>query len=781
MSGTLPVWLQQFLGIKAGAGEGTSWRLDNQWPWRPSITLLLIAAAVIFVTAIYLRESRRAGRPYRAMLAVMRLALILLAMLMIAQFSLSLQRTGLPYVAVLLDDSLSMTIVDRYEDHLRKALQERVRRAGISDGQLSRWNLAETLLAEHDGAVLSEIARKHKLRVYLLTGVKDVGKTDPAGIIERLKSSRPVGESTRLGAGVRAVLDDLRGTAPAALVLLSDGINTDGPSLAEAAAYAGRKGVPLLLVGLGSDRPVRELKLSDLLVDDVVFVDDIVNFQFKLAATGYQGAKVPVVLRQEGKPEALARTEVTVGPDGQSQEVRLTYRPEQVGQFRFVVQAEPAEASPSAENTRLARTIEVRKEKIRVLLAEAYPSFEYRFLRNMLARDETIELHTVLQDADVEYTEQDKTLLRVFPVRRDELFAYDVIIFGDVNPALLSAASLRNLADFVDQPGKGGAMVLLAGPKYMPQAYRDTPLARLLPLDIRSVTYPDPDKPLTEGFVVQPTELGLASPAMQLGDTPAETRAIWQSLPPLYWMIEAANWKPGVRVLAENPNRSGRDGRHPPVIVMQYVGAGKVLFHATDETWRWRRRAGDVYFARYWIQTIRYLARGKLAEGRRSAELSTDRREYRPGDHVRLGVRFADERMAPADDNGVTVIVEQQGHKKQPVRLHRAAAGRGVFEGVLSTTPVGSYHAWIAAPTLPGQAPAVDFTVVPPPGEFARVRMDTAEMQQAALESNGRFYTFAETDRLLADLPPGARCPTRRCRRGRYGTCGRCCCCSWCC
>ena len=207
------------------------------------------------------------------------------------------------------------------------------------------------------------------------------------------------------------------------------------------------------------------MKLSDLLVNDVVFVDDIVNFQFKLAATGFQGAKVPVVLRQEGKPAPLARTEVTVGPDGQAQEVRLSYRPQEVGQFRFVIQAEPPEASSAADNTRLARTIQVRKEKIRVLLVQGYPSFEYRFLRNMLARNETIELHTVLQDADVEYAEQDKSSLRVFPVRRDELVpsddvrhgVYDVIILGNVNPALLSAASLRNLADFVDQPGKGGA------------------------------------------------------------------------------------------------------------------------------------------------------------------------------------------------------------------------------------------------------------------------------------------------------------------------------------
>ena len=78
---------------------------------------------------------------------------------------------------------------------------------------------------------------------------------------------------------MRAVLDDLRGTTPAAIVLMTDGINTDGPSLSDAAQYARRRGVPLFPIGLGSDQPVRDLKLSDLLVDDVVFVDDVVEFR----------------------------------------------------------------------------------------------------------------------------------------------------------------------------------------------------------------------------------------------------------------------------------------------------------------------------------------------------------------------------------------------------------------------------------------------------------------------------------------------------------------------
>ena len=91
---------------------------------------------------------------------------------------------------------------------------------------------------------------------------------------------QPSGESSRLGAAVRSVLDDLRGRPPAAMVIVTDGITTDGPSLSEAAVVARRKGVPLFVVGAGSDQPVRDLKLSDLLVDEVVFVDDIVNFQF---------------------------------------------------------------------------------------------------------------------------------------------------------------------------------------------------------------------------------------------------------------------------------------------------------------------------------------------------------------------------------------------------------------------------------------------------------------------------------------------------------------------
>jgi hypothetical protein len=339
-------------------------------------------------------------------------------------------------------------------------------------------------------------------------------------------------------------------------------------------------------------------------------------------------------------------------------------------------------------------------------------------------------------------------------VSRDELFSYDVLIFGDVNPALLSPSIMQNIYEFATV--RGGGIVFIAGPRYTPLALRDTPLAPLLPMDIDTVRIPDADAVLTKSFRPRLTPLGLASPTMQLADDPAANEKLWrEQLAPLHWYATVPELRPGVRVLAEHPSQVGDNGRPLPIICLQFVGAGKVLFHATDETHRWRIRAGDAYFTRYWIQTIRYLCRAKLLAAGRSAELTTDRGEYRRGDVIHLRVRFLDDRQAPQADDGVVVVIEREGGERRSVALARSATERGVFEGTAGQLADGKFRAWIAAPTLEGQPPVSRFIISAPPGELARTRMDTAELTQAAKTAQGRFYRFPQTSRLLADLPRG--------------------------
>ena len=407
MSGTLPTWMERWFGLANGPGEGVAWRLESHWPWPTWATLLAVILAAVVIVGIYLREGRQTSRRYRLILAAIRLALVGIALAMIAQVELLLQRTGLPMVVVVLDDSRSMSTIDRYDDKLAKSLEERVGRVLTSSKELSRWNIARTIFAEDQGALLAALAENHKLRFYFLSELKETRRSDPPGIMEELKAAEAVGNSTRLGTAVRSVLDELRGTTPVAIVLATDGINTEGPGLLESAAYSRRKGVPLLIVGLGSDRPVRDLTLGDLAVEDVVFVNDLVHFRFKLTAAGFEGQKVKIVLRREGKspgsadnkPESIAQIEVAAGSDGRPREIVLPHRPTQPGQFRYTIDIEPPQGGLPTKHPPLVRAVAVREEKIRVLLVQGYPSYEYRYLRNVLSRDKSIELHTLLQDA----------------------------------------------------------------------------------------------------------------------------------------------------------------------------------------------------------------------------------------------------------------------------------------------------------------------------------------------------------------------------------------------
>lgn len=757
MNAPLPTWLERWLGVNAAqAGEGTVWSLQHAWALAPWLTVLMALGAAALVAGLYTREAGDAGRRYRALLTILRLTALALVALMIAEFVLSLQRTGLPYVVIAIDDSASMSIVDRYDDEeLRGRLQRQTQAAELDE--LSRINLAKALLLNGDSELLRGIARRYKLKVYFLS---DAAREQAGGVDELtdvIQAHAAEGQSSQLGTGVRTILNDLRGTPPTAVIVMTDGVTTEGETLSDVAAYARRKRVPLYTVALGSDVPVQDLELSDLLVDEVVFVDDLVNFEFKLTGQGFEGKQVEVILRQEDQEQPLARTTVTVGPDGQPQSARLTYRPTRVGEYRYVLEVAEQTGEVQTVNNRRQCAISVRKEQIRVLLVQAYPNYEFRYLKNMLERDHTIELKTLLQEADPEYTEADKTAIRVFPARREALFEYDVVIFGDVNPAFLSTPAQALLADFVRE--KGGGLVMIAGPLYTPAAYRNSPLAALLPIDPSAGSSPEAGRVINDGFVPLPTELGLASPPFQLGDTPEASRKIWQQLPDLYWLYEAGRLKPGAQVLAEHPARLGEDGRRLPVISMQYAGAGKVLFHATDDTWRWRFRVGDVYFARYWVQTIRYLSRLKLMGQDRLAELIVDRREYRQGEPVRLRVRFADERQAPADDNAVGVVIEQPNGQKQQLQLVRSGNFRGIFEGQLDRPAQGAYHAWLAAPAAAGKPPSADFLVVAPPGELAHSRIDVAELTRAAEETRGRFFRQTNAQELLDGLPAGRQVP----------------------
>ncbi len=763
-------FLEWYLGIApAQPGQGTRWSWQHQapWPaWMPQWMVLVVSvAAIIYLGWVYRKDAQNASTGMRIGLTLLRLSVLVAVLLVLSELTLVVDRTGLPWVAVLIDDSASMGLEDRYDDAAEKSAVDRLSQASGSKTR-SRLAIAQGLLTQDDAAFLKQLQAGHQLKVYrfsesavaVATSDPDATSEEKDPMVAAIRALKADGDVTRPAEAVRKVLADFRGSLPSAIVILSDGItsSTDADRLSVVAETAAQRLVPIYTVGIGSEEAMHDLNLFDVLVDDVAFVGDPITFTGKLRSSGFKGKKVTIELRRKGSRQALTRKKVTAAEDGQTLPIEITWIPEEAGEYEFILEAVPQRGESDEANNAEVRQVSVREGRIRVLLADLEPRWEFRELKTLLEREKTIDLHTVLQEADLEYADQDVTAAPLrgrLPVNAEQLNGYDVIILGDLNPQYLTTGSLETLRNFVRD--SGGGLIMIAGTQHNPVQYRGTPLEALLPIELDGVEVPSPDVPLPNEIRPQLTVEGRKStPIFRFDANEQDSDTVWKNLPGFYWMINAPRVKAGATVFVEHPTRMG-DGRKLPIILMQRFGAGKVLFHATDETWLWRRKVGDLYFGRYWIQAIRYLSRTRLLGQSKSAELRSDRLVYQRGDAVNLRVRFYDEKQIPKEKDGVAVIVERRGAGSQEVALVRVPQAPNVFEGQLRRAVDGSYHAWVARPEFPENSPSTDFRIEAPVRELKLRGMDRAELSRAAVVTRGRYYGLATASSLPEDIPRG--------------------------
>jgi hypothetical protein len=754
------------LGVQPpSGGEELTPQIRFEQPWSQWLAILIGVGGLALIVWVYRREGSAPPR-YRMLLAGIRFLLVVMAMLMLSEAVLSVERTGLPYFVIMADDSASGQVVDQYADPKVKELATDLAKTAGKD-EVTRLAIAQGLLARDDAKVLKALQPDHKVRLYLVSNsarplVEIDRPEDVTPAVEKILQVEATGTQSKLGDGVQQVLGEMRGVMPSAIVLLSDGQTTEGETLAQAAELARRKGVPLYTVGLGDAEPPRDLELSDLEVDEVVFVDDLVRFQARLASRGFAGQRIPVRLlelpkdsKDKARAKELARIEVEAPADGKPAKVEIGHRPREMGEFTFLLEVDDQPREIRTDNNRIERTVSVRKEKLKVLLTDGEPRYEFRYLKEFLRREETTDVKVVLQSASPEFSTQDLTALPTFPASKDDLFQYDVIILGDVDPGLLSVSQMEGLFEFVSS--KGGGLLFIAGPNFDPLAYRGTPLERLLPIQLAEARNPTAVANAVASFRPKLTAEGRVHPIFRFGDDEAASGRIWENLPELNWYFEAPRKQPVALVLAEHPTVAGRNG-NVPLIAYQFLGSGKTMFHAIDDTWLWRKRVGDRYFGRFWLQTIRFLARSKIA-GQKGAELTTDRLRYQRQQPIQVRVRFTNPGQAPGIDQ-LVAQVERPGHGARKVTLKKSAGASHIYEGVLPPSPEGEYTArLLPPPVLEGGMPTATFRVDPPAGEFERVQMNQAELARAAELSGGKFYTPSTTETLLSDLPRPQKVP----------------------
>jgi len=750
------------------------------------LLLLLVLGAILF--CMYRSSPAMLSRARRLTLAGLRILFIGLILLLLMRpiLAFTVEGSVRRLLVLLVDTSASMQIKDprvSAEDQKRaaigrdlldpaKGLAQNLERNRLSEiEQVARVDLLKSVLKNPRLNLLPRLDREFDLDAFTFgQGVSPLAARKDAETngspkqgsaklsleqytwVDRLGATNP---ATAIGDALREVVNRKRGQPLAGILLVTDGANNSGSQPREAAGLVRQEGVPLYVYGVGITSP-RDIIVGNIFAPDITFVKDEVPITVRVRSQGLRGETAELVLKLDHQTVA-ART-VTFAEDGE-QVIPLKFTPQSAGDFDLEASIEPRADEAVKDNNSRTQRLRVIDAKIKVLLVDQAPRWEFRYLQAMLLRDRRVELKCFLVEGDPAIARGDNTpYLPQFPTKKEDLFKYDLVVFGDVDPKSITPAQLENLNELISK--FGGALVMVAGRRFSPHAYRRTVMEKILPVEFDSPTLDSPrdavaDKPVR----LELTAAGRANPMLRLSDKDEENTALWKQLPPLYWIAKVARPKPAAEVLLVDPDpaRESRFGKMPVVAYQQY-GLGQVMYVGTDNTWRWRKNAGDIYYTTLWGQIAQRVSLQRFLGGSARTQLTTDRQNYLTGDRISIYARLYGVGFEPVQEpavKGFYGLKNAQGPHPE-VSLRPIPEQPGLYRAEFVAPAPGNYQFWVE------QDPdtRLDFNVTEPKFELGETAMNAPLLQEIASATGGAF--FREED--LYKLPETIRLKSERVR-----------------
>lgn len=753
--------LQRLLGLSFPEGADLTTiglALRGSIPWW--VVTLLVAVATLAVAGIYRREVGRLTRGRRFSLAALRAGALALLIGLIARPAVVAEASGVRPrpVVLLIDNSASLKIADRRptpQDLLRVAIAKGQAKPDANlDGpewqsgareelaQTTRLELARSAVMKSRGDLLDKLQDRFSVKSYVF-GTKP-RRVSGTGLEQAVVGDE---QRTALWDSLRIVASPPDSDPPAAVVVITDGLdNASQASLEDTAAELAKADIAVHAYGIGSTDS-GSVRLIDAALPETVFLDDTASIPVRYAYRGTGKPEAIVSLSFGG--QEVARQEITLAPgEGRT---TLTFVPEKrmVGTMGPGFGVNIRLKKDPAANDEIRKSATVSERRVRVLVVDDAPRWEFKFLQPALSRDRRVDATYYVMQGDPRAL-RGAPFIPAFP-SRDKLFGYDLVILGDVPPAALGPDGVATLVDYVRD---GGGLAVIAGRKAMPAEYADTPLAEALPVEFLPVRFPSMSEERTNPFSLELTPAGRRSPMTSLGDTPEENEKIWRELPGFHWRYPVTKLRAGATALVTAGRRGGEDAP-APIVAQHYFGKGPVTFFAADESWRWRFNQEDRLYARFWGQVAYQLGLPHLLGQSSRVQLALDRSDALVGRPGYIYARLYDSDYRPFIADSIAGTIEQYDvtgpERFKSVTLSPVPGRAGEYRVLLPHDAPGRFELRVQRP----EAGSLPFRVSLPPGhELEPSGLNDGALRQLAKVTGGDFYREEDLARLPGKVRP---------------------------
>ena len=724
------------------------------------LLLAVVLVAVVIISYRWMPEEQTSAR--KGMLVFLRLTFLalLLGILFQPVLTLHLERQIRQTLLVMLDSSRSMTIADP------RIAGEDLKRAAIAKGKvkpdagldvnlevniedevrtLARTNILQSVLLNEELRLLPDLSDKFNLVGFTF----GLGRVDQKSFVSEIdekqtnklkkleikdfegwvKGVEAAHSATALGDSLAEVLKLKRGQPLAGILIASDGGHNRGMPPGSLIKELKEAGVPLYFYGVGITSP-RDIIVTEMDAPEAAFLEDEILIKVRVRSQGLAGENAQLILTFNG--DKVAEETVAFGQDGE-QSIPMRIKPDLAGDFELRAFIAARDDETDDNNNEVKRRLRIVDDKVRVLFVEQSPRWDYRYLQAALTRDRRVEVKTLLIEGDPALArEEGSPYIEQFPENKKDLFEYDVVVFGDVDPKSLSVTQMENLNEFVSR--FGGAFVMIAGRRHSPISFAETPISDMLPVEFERGSEGDDSTTSDKPIRVELTALGKTDPMLDLSDEESSNESLWDDLPPIYW-VAAVDRKPGAEVLMVDPAEESDSGKRPIIARHQY-GLGQVLYVGTDNTWRWRRNVGDLYYTRFWGQVNQRMAQQRFIGEDKRTQISLNSQNYLSGEPVRAYARLYQEGYEPWDEEQIRGVYTKGDGLQKEVMLKAVVGKPGLYFGEFSAPAAGQYQIHVAT------APETkrDFTVVETSLEMAETAMNAGLMENLATQTGGKFF-----------------------------------------
>lgn len=741
--------------------------LHIDWdPWGPVwFVALVVAAVAVFLWWLYRVDARRLSPRRRRLLLAWRAASVLLVLVALMKPSYKLVTTEErpPVTAVVVDESLSMSLPEAGDNPFIINYQGERDRA-----KKSRYAAARNVAA----ALVPDLTRTHRVKLFVasdrlhpLADFPKGGKVAPADVAKALQEApEPTGNFTNLGDSVDDVRRSLATARLSAVFLLSDGRLTGGRKLADAGADAAAGKVPVHTIGFGTTEPLPDLKLLDLVAPPEANINDVMTVQVTVVNDLHPGLAADLKLFQEGAAEPVA-TRKLVLPMGEKK-VSLSTVPRTEGEIKYRLEVPTFPEELDTGNNAVSFRVNVAKRQLRVLLVAGQPTMEFHHLVPALVRDKVVKVNCWLMSSDVNAAQQgNEAPIEDLPQTPAQWERYDVVILLDVDPNKLTDEQVNGLEQLVRE--QGGGVLFVAGRVYgmaLLLRVRGAKMEGMLPVEINKNQYPSMEDCFTEPFHCARTRVGESHPITLFAPVKERNDEVWRSFSDLefFWSYPVTGVKRmAVPLLARQGGAGGGSGADCVMALMKY-GKGSTAYLGLNTMWKWRYPMESYDYDQFWTQTVRYLAEYRMLGAQRQVMVSTDKKIYAPGETAQIALSILDPALASQLRSEQVFATITDAHKGEyKVMLRSAGRDQATKRGSFPAARVGEHSVRVShvlAEDLAARRALFDeqthFDVRMQSPEFRDTTADLPGLAALAAQTGGRSLDHTTMGEGVRKLPP---------------------------